>query len=125
MPKGNPGSLHYRWSSGVGEHREGYVKVRVGKLHPLSDRNGWTYLHRLIWWAAGRTVPSGYVLHHKNEDKRDNRLENLEAITRAEHNRLHNQDKETDPKTGRFVGKKASGAMLDGVAWRQMPDVLK
>ncbi len=103
MPKGNPGSMHYRWSSGIGKHVCGYIKIRVGRTHPLADRNGWAYLHRLVWWAAGYSVAPGYVVHHKNGDKSDNRLENLEVISRADHNRHHNREKQVDPTTGRFM----------------------
>jgi HNH endonuclease len=50
-------------------------------------------VHRLVWIAANGPIPRGYVIHHRNENSRDNRLENLELLTRAEHNSLH--------KTGR------------------------
>ncbi len=42
------------------------------------------YVHRLIAGAE-----AGQVVHHKNGNKHDNRLENLEVMTRAEHGREH------------------------------------
>jgi len=34
-------------------------------------------------------IPKGYVVHHINEDKLDNRPENLQVMSRADHNTLH------------------------------------
>lgn len=48
--------------------------------------------HRRVWREAGRDVPDGFVLHHVNENKSDNRLENLELMRRGEHGRLHHRD---------------------------------
>lgn len=46
--------------------------------------------HRyLMEQYLGRTLTSSEVVHHRNENKRDNRLENLQVMTRAEHARLH------------------------------------
>lgn len=57
----------------------GYAKVRVGRGHPLADPNGYAYEHLLVWVSAGHPRPEpGYVLHHKNEVKSDNRINNLE-----------------------------------------------
>lgn len=123
MSRGVKGSRHHRWCSGIGRHKDGYVKIRAGKGHPIADRNGWCYLHQLVWWAAGRVVPKGFILHHKNEDKADCRIENIELITRSEHNRHHNKTKSVDPATGRFVGKKAAGRLLDGRTWDEFPEV--
>jgi len=47
--------------------------------------------HRLIWAEANGPIPDGYVVHHINHDKRDNRLENLQLMTHQEHSAHHNQ----------------------------------
>jgi hypothetical protein len=110
MPRGEHGNhawaeRQHRWSGDRKSISEdGYVKVRVGREHPLGDLNGYSYEHLVVWCAAGRPRPlRGWVLHHKNGVKTDNRLDNLECITRAEHNRLHAHPR--DPATGRLVGR--------------------
>lgn len=78
-------SRQHRWKPGSRVGSTGYVKVRVGKGHPLADPNGWAYEHVVVWCAAGNTRPMrGEILHHINEDKTDNRLENLALMTRGD-----------------------------------------
>ena len=90
----------------ISEH--GYVKLRVGIEHPLADPNGYAYEHLVVWVSAGRPAPAeGQTMHHKDENKTDNRLHNLEVLTRPDHNSLHLEDMERNPITGRLVGKKA------------------
>lgn len=48
--------------------------------------------HRMVWETANGPIPDGYVIHHKNGDKLDNRLENLEMMTRAQHRKHHHDD---------------------------------
>ncbi len=99
------GSNHHRWNHDKIKHQDGYIKVRVGKEHPLSDPNGYAYEHLLIWISAGKEIADDEVLHHINGDRKDNRLENLERMSRSEHNNLHNKDKLRD-NLGRFTNKR-------------------
>lgn len=45
--------------------------------------------HRVVYEAAYGPIPEGHIVHHKNGDKLDNRLENLECMSRTEHNHEH------------------------------------
>lgn len=112
------GADHHRWSAGRMLSSEGYVKVRVGPEHPLSDPNGYTYEHLLVWCAAGNPRPSeGETLHHRNENKTDNRLANLQLLTRGEHNAIHIAERGRRDN-GQF---KAAGRLLDGVTHNGYP----
>lgn len=41
-------------------------------------------VHRLVYEAFNGKIPEGYEVNHINEDKTDNRLENLNLMTRKE-----------------------------------------
>jgi predicted DNA-binding protein YlxM (UPF0122 family) len=42
-------------------------------------------MHRYVWEKSNGKIPKGYDIHHRNRDKSDNRLENLELIEHREH----------------------------------------
>lgn len=113
MPRGKHtnharGSNHPRWNDGRMVTEDGYVKVRVGVGHPLADPHGYAYEHIVVWAASDRRPPRrDELLHHKNGDKADNRLDNLERITRKRHSELHAAESQRDER-GRFAGRKAA-----------------
>lgn len=114
MPRGEHGNhvrgnAHYRWNSGRIIGSNGYPKIRVGKDHPLADGNGYAYEHLLVWVGSGRARPKlGHIIHHLNGDQTDNRLANLMLTTRAEHGRIHNEERGRNAK-GQF-SKREPGA---------------
>lgn len=46
-------------------------------------------MHRYVWEKEIGKIPDGYDIHHKNEQKWDNRIENLECLPKSEHTRLY------------------------------------
>lgn len=69
----------------------GYVRVKVGKGHPLADESGYAYEHRLVASEQlGRPLTKQEIVHHLNGVKDDNRPENLEVHpSRWSHNAEH------------------------------------
>lgn len=49
-------------------------------------------LHRVKWEKLRGPIPSGYVVHHKDHDKTNNRIANLACMSHREHCRAHMQD---------------------------------
>ena len=95
------GSRHYRWANRL-KSSHGYIKVRVGRTHPLADANGYAYEHLMVWVSAGNPKPGpNEVLHHVNHDQTDNRLENLRLMTTGQHAQEHNRTRPRDAR-GRF-----------------------
>ena len=78
-------------SKGIGNKNihNGYVRIYFPD-HPKSDSRGWILEHDLIMECnIGRWLREDEVVHHKNKIKTDNRIENLQLLTRKEHAKLH------------------------------------
>jgi hypothetical protein len=58
----------------------GYYELTTGKR---------TLMHRYVWEKEKGEIPKGYDIHHINEIKSDNRIENLECLPKAEHTRKY------------------------------------
>lgn len=79
------GENHPTWKGGTIDS-SGYKQVYVkGKI--VRD-------HRIVYEEHhGVSLSSNDVIHHKNGVKNDNRIENLQLMTRSEHTSLHAQIK--------------------------------
>jgi hypothetical protein len=48
-----------------------------------------TLLHRDIWEFYNGSIPPGYDVHHKDEERNNNQLKNFELLPKSEHTRLY------------------------------------
>lgn len=72
------------WKGGKTRSRKGYVVLR--------NDGDVIFEHRAVMEEhIGRKLTEDEVVHHINGDKIDNRLENLQLMTRGEHSTMHNK----------------------------------
>lgn len=48
-----------------------------------------TLLHRDMWKFFKGEIPTGFDVHHKDEDKTNNEISNFECLPKPEHTKLH------------------------------------
>jgi hypothetical protein len=83
--EGFKGAEHPQWKGGRFVRKDGYVLVRNPKK-PLTS----ILEHRLVMANhIGRELRTNEHVHHKNENKSDNTLDNLELLSHGEHTTLH------------------------------------
>lgn len=71
-----------------------YILVIAPDNFPYKKYRGkYCYEHVLVYWKHYGHIPTGYIVHHVNGDKHDNRIENLKIMSNSEHVRLHNIEK--------------------------------
>ena len=88
--------------------KEGNIFNELGyQLNPYTHSDGYKqfkayheggcttphYVHRFVWEQFMSDIPKGYQINHINEDKTDNRLENLELVTQKENIRKRSYNK--------------------------------
>lgn len=75
------GENHPSWKGGTTIDKDGYILEKCRK-HPHANVAGYVRQHRLVMERhLGRILDPREVVHHKNDDKQDNRIENLEVFS--------------------------------------------
>jgi len=71
-------------SIGYSQDQAGYITLHLPN-HPLANSSGAVYEHRLVMSEhIGRYLASHESVHHKNGNRSDNRIENLELWSKAQ-----------------------------------------
>lgn len=69
---------------------KGGIALRDGRWRVRLRDGGWQLYSRCLMEAElGRHLTFNEVVHHRNGDPTDDRLENLEVMSRSEHTRMH------------------------------------
>lgn len=76
---------------------QGYLQ-RYAPWHPNATTNGEVPEHRFLMAALlGRPLREGEIVHHRNGDKLDNRLSNIQLTGRGYHSVVHADDRRKPP----------------------------
>ena len=60
---------------------KGYVKIK------LNGKD--VFEHKIIWIKHYGEIPKGFVIHHKDIDRKNNNIRNLIMLRKKEHDKLH------------------------------------
>src|SRR3990167_1763100 len=80
------GDKHHNWKGGFREITPyGYIRI-WNPNHPNAVKGGRILEHRLVMSNyLDRSLKKGEYVHHRNGNRQDNRIENLELVTGKNH----------------------------------------
>jgi len=87
----------------------GFLKTKDWYVRKRLPDGRLGYRYRWIWEQAYGPIPKGFLIHHKNGDRNDDRLENLEMDKMSNHVKNHennflNKKTKASIKLGRLIG---------------------
>ena len=105
---------HPNWKGGRFAIQGGYILVKLQPedfYHSMANRTGYVLEHRLIMARAlGRLLQSHEIVHHRDANRGNNDISNLELVTRNDHRLSYSAGYET----GFADGKALTTAQLMG-----------
>ena len=78
------------------EVKKGDYIYAVVPAHPKANKHGYVLMHRVVMENhLGRLLEPGEVIHHKDHNKHNNDISNLELMDSKAHNRMHSSTGKT------------------------------
>lgn len=108
----------------ISDHGDGYKTVSLRK----DGKSKHPFVHRLVYEAFVGAIPDNMQVNHKDEDKGNNRLDNLELLTHWENMLYGTRNKrisQSHKKWRKVRGRAVFQYTLDGIlvrAWETMAD---
>lgn len=83
------GDKNPNWKDVKGSFLKDGYRILYLPDYVYSDKKGCILEHKKVWIDSNGEIPKGYDIHHKDEDKLNNKLSNLKMLTRSEHMKIH------------------------------------
>ena len=71
------------WQGGRHVTARGYARIWIG---PGSK---YIFEHHHVWIEKNGPIPAGYIIHHRDNNKLNNNIENLECMTKTDHDKMN------------------------------------
>ena len=91
-----------RWKGGKRKRPDGYILIK-NRDHPFADSHGYVREHRLVMEKhIGRFLHPKEVVHHRNRNRADNRIKNLELFKNSVAHKTNNPDHKHEGRKKKF-----------------------
>lgn len=78
-------------------------------------------MHRYVWEFYNGEIPEGYQIHHKDKDKSNNDISNLELIPFSEHAKMHSKER-AETRHNEIIENLKENAIPKAVEWHKSED---
>lgn len=102
-----------RTKYGTARIQEGYYRISS-----RNEGNHSKYLHRLVWEENFGEIPPNFHIHHKDGNKLNCDISNLELISKSEHHRMHRKGVSVNDDVKRNISLKVSQNQQNGLPYR-------